>query len=263
MGFLQWAKEHCIIVHILPPHSTHKLQPLDVGLFNPLATSYQKQLNKLMHNGQGMVSMTKRLFYPMFRDAWTEAFTEKNVHNSFAKTGIWPQNPDVVLNTIRKPEQPSTPTKSLSQYIQTPKTVRAIRSTHLAYRRGRQEPVLVKTMQANIQLAVQVSIQRHIISDLTTAFKIEKPKRKRGKALNLVGEEDNGPQFFCPERIACAQAVQDEHLAAEQANRQCINANKALAIANKVRKEAEKAEPPSACSRREGAQGGRKGRKIN
>jgi hypothetical protein len=42
MGFLQWANEHHIIVYILPPHSIHKLQPLDVGLFNPLATSYQE-----------------------------------------------------------------------------------------------------------------------------------------------------------------------------------------------------------------------------
>ena len=58
---------------------------------------------------------------------------------------------------------------------------------------------------------------------------------------NLVGEEDNSPQFFNPECIARAQLVQDEHLAAEQANRQHINANKALAIV-KVRKEAEKAE---------------------
>ena len=255
MGFLQWANDHRIIVHILPPHSTHKLQLLDVGLFNPLATSYQKQLNNLIHNGQGMVSMTKRLFYPMFRDAWAEAFTEKNVHNAFAKTGIWPQNPDVVLNTIRKPEQPLTPTKNLARYIQTPKTARAIRRTHLAYRRGREEPVLVKIMQANIQLAAQVSIQRHIISGLTTAFKIEKSKRKRGKALNLVGEEDNGPQFFSPERIARARAVQDEHLAAEQANRQRINANKTRAIANKVRKEAEKAERAlQAVARRQHAQ---------
>jgi hypothetical protein len=59
-------------------------------------------------------------------------------------------------------------------------------------------------MQVNIQLAAQVSIQRHIISRLTTAFKIEKSKRKRGKTLNLVGEKDNGPQFSSPESIVHA-----------------------------------------------------------
>jgi hypothetical protein len=67
---------------------------------------------------------------------------------------------------------------------------------HLAYCCGHQEPVLVKIIQANIQLATQISIQHHIISGLTTAFKIEKSKQKRGKVLNLVGEEENGPQFF-------------------------------------------------------------------
>ena len=69
---------------------------------------------------------------------------QKNIHNAFAKTGIWPQNLDIMLNTIRKPEQPSIPTKFLSQYIQTPKTVHAIHRTHLAYRCGHQEPMLVK-----------------------------------------------------------------------------------------------------------------------
>jgi hypothetical protein len=80
----------------------------------------------------------------MFCDTWAEAFTEKNVHNIFVKTGIWPQNPDVVLNTIRKPEQLSTPTKNLARHIQTPKTACAIRRMHLAYRHGREEPVLIK-----------------------------------------------------------------------------------------------------------------------
>jgi hypothetical protein len=41
-----------------------------------------------MHTSLGMVSITKQLFYPMFRDAWIKAFTEKNVNNAFAKTGI-------------------------------------------------------------------------------------------------------------------------------------------------------------------------------
>jgi hypothetical protein len=37
MKFLDAADRLRIIVHIMPPHSTHRLQPLDVGLFGPLA----------------------------------------------------------------------------------------------------------------------------------------------------------------------------------------------------------------------------------
>jgi DDE superfamily endonuclease len=51
MAFLNWATSHQILVLILPPHSTHRLQPLDVGLFQPLAMAYTKQLNKLTFEG--------------------------------------------------------------------------------------------------------------------------------------------------------------------------------------------------------------------
>lgn len=34
MAFVDWADQHGIILLILPPHTTHRLQPLDVGFFN-------------------------------------------------------------------------------------------------------------------------------------------------------------------------------------------------------------------------------------
>ena len=40
--FLSWCETHGIIVFCLPPHSTHLLQPLDVGLFGPLQQHYRK-----------------------------------------------------------------------------------------------------------------------------------------------------------------------------------------------------------------------------
>ena len=75
MAFLDWADIHRIIVHIMPPHSTHKLQPLDIELFGPLSMAYSKQINKLMHESLGMVSTTKRFFYSLFQEAWIETFT--------------------------------------------------------------------------------------------------------------------------------------------------------------------------------------------
>lgn len=69
MKFLERADALRIIVLILPPHCTHQLQPLDVGLFGPLAAAYSKELNTLMHSSLGTVSMSKRMFWPMFRMA--------------------------------------------------------------------------------------------------------------------------------------------------------------------------------------------------
>jgi DDE superfamily endonuclease len=46
LEFLFAANERKILVLILPPHSTHRLQPLDVTLFLPLATAYSIKLNE-------------------------------------------------------------------------------------------------------------------------------------------------------------------------------------------------------------------------
>jgi hypothetical protein len=40
LDFLEWCHKRRILVAIYPPHSTHRLQPLDVSLFRPLATYY-------------------------------------------------------------------------------------------------------------------------------------------------------------------------------------------------------------------------------
>jgi hypothetical protein len=45
MAFLNKCDELRILVLILPPYSTHRLQPLDVELFNKLLTIYSFLVN--------------------------------------------------------------------------------------------------------------------------------------------------------------------------------------------------------------------------
>jgi DDE superfamily endonuclease len=103
MAFINLASRLRIIIAILPLHSTHRLQPLNVGLFGPLSIAYSHQLNQLQHSSLGLVSMTKRLFYPLFREAYQEAFTLEHIQHAFAKTGIWPCNSESVIGPIRRP----------------------------------------------------------------------------------------------------------------------------------------------------------------
>jgi hypothetical protein len=63
---------------------------------------------------------------------------------------------------------------------------------HLRYQKAPISPLKEKILKANIGLATEVAIQKHIIENLTKALRLECKKRQRGKALNLVGEEDNG-----------------------------------------------------------------------
>jgi len=45
LTFLEWCLQHKILVACYPPHSTHRLQPLDVGCFAPLASYYSQGLD--------------------------------------------------------------------------------------------------------------------------------------------------------------------------------------------------------------------------
>ena len=45
MKFLDWCEQNKVLVTLYPSHSTHRLQPLDVSLFNPLANYYSQNLN--------------------------------------------------------------------------------------------------------------------------------------------------------------------------------------------------------------------------
>ena len=95
--------------------------------------------------------------------------------------------------------------------------------------------------KANVALAAQVSIDQHIINGLHAALKLERQKRKKGKKLNLVGEDDIGPQFYSPDRVRRALVFQGEKEANEQADQDRIASKKAQSTANKVQKEADKA----------------------
>ena len=53
MKFIEYCDTHNILLGILPPHSTHRLQPLDVAVFSPLAAAYSNQIDMLMQSSYG------------------------------------------------------------------------------------------------------------------------------------------------------------------------------------------------------------------
>lgn len=68
--FIDFCDLHRIILVVLPPHSTHRLQPLDVGVFGPLAHYYSKALDQHVRDTMAFSRVTKRVFYTLFKVAW-------------------------------------------------------------------------------------------------------------------------------------------------------------------------------------------------
>jgi hypothetical protein len=100
-------------------------------------------------------------------------------------------------------------------------TCRAVRRTQRQFRNTPNSPLLTKIFRANKRLAAQHSIDQHVVKGLITALQDEKKRRKKDKRLNLVGEEDSGPQFFSPGRIQAArnwQATKEQEELQRQQN---------------------------------------------
>jgi hypothetical protein len=88
------------LLAVYPPHSTHRLQPLDVGIFAPLASYYSQALDDLVRKSEGHTSISKRDFFSIFWPAFEKAFTKENIVSAWSNTGIWPLDPQKVLNSF-------------------------------------------------------------------------------------------------------------------------------------------------------------------
>ncbi|RPB06567.1 DDE-domain-containing protein [Morchella conica CCBAS932] len=60
--FFDYCLSHKIVPFCLPPHSTHLLQPLDVGLFGPLQRHYSNTLDEAMESSDGDTEINKGTF---------------------------------------------------------------------------------------------------------------------------------------------------------------------------------------------------------
>ena len=245
MKFIDYADRNRILLVILPPHSTHRLQPLDVGVFSPLAKAYSQQVDEHLRTGFGYIRMTKRDFWKLFYPAWSQALTAKNIALGFAATGIHSLQPDRVLDHFN---HDSTPPSSKPP---TPTSARALRHalTNLQKDRGQLELIL----RASEKLAFKNEILLHENRALVRALNEEKKRRKRGKALGLLNTEESAgkAQFWSPSKVAAARQHADEEKLKKQEKIAQTEANK---LQRAIRKEQKAREALERKAAREKAQ---------
>ena len=95
LNFQQYCKDNKIITVCMPPHSSHLLQPLDVGCFSPLKKAYRRQAKNLIRNR--ITHITKTKFLPCFIAAFKALFTLSNIQGGFRGAGLVPFDPQQVI----------------------------------------------------------------------------------------------------------------------------------------------------------------------
>jgi hypothetical protein len=103
--FLSYCLANKILLCVLPPHSTHSLQPLDIVLFLPLLTAYSVRLSQHLQCSMGLLPVKKGDFFALFWDAYIISFTAANIYKAFEATGVKPCNAGAVLKRFETPPQ--------------------------------------------------------------------------------------------------------------------------------------------------------------
>lgn len=88
LNLIELARERNIILFCLPPHTTHKLQPLDVGVFGPFSRAWTDRCDQIVEDtGE---EMSREDFIKEYMDVRSTSFKESTIRTAWRKSGCWP-----------------------------------------------------------------------------------------------------------------------------------------------------------------------------
>lgn len=94
LGAIKFAKENNVILLTLPPHTSHRLQPLDKSVYFALKKFYSQSCRAWLLNNPG-----KRIsiydIADILGESYPLAFTPRNCVSGFRSTGIFPFNRNI------------------------------------------------------------------------------------------------------------------------------------------------------------------------
>lgn len=103
---INFCRENYITLLSFPPHTSHKLQPLDRTVFGPFKMHYNLMCDQWIRNNPGK-RMTIYDLPSIVKTALPLATTPTNIMSGFACTGIWPFNDRVFRENEFAPSLPT------------------------------------------------------------------------------------------------------------------------------------------------------------
>lgn len=91
---IETARKAGIVMLTLPPHTSHRLQPLDRTAFGPMKTYYNRAVNNWMR-ATTSTGASIYLVGGLANFAFTQSMTPSNIESGFRTPGIYPPNRDI------------------------------------------------------------------------------------------------------------------------------------------------------------------------
>jgi hypothetical protein len=202
-SFISHCIQNRISLLILPPHTSHVLQPLDVAIFGPLKKKLTAALAHL--NEAQLVRIQKVEWLDAYIQAREQAISKTNIESAFRGAGLIPFQPQRVLRIIKSqpttpPPQPQTSTEydildrvflnSSPPDISTLHQGNQVLETALKAQTVLNTPVtryVRKLAEETERLNTRDTIRKRETENLRAIIKTRK-ERKKGKRLALKGQ---------------------------------------------------------------------------
>jgi len=240
LEFIDFCVQKKIILLVLPPHTTHLLQPLDVVIFSLLARYYSAEIEE--HSREKHYWLEKKDFIIYYQNARKKTLRESNIHSAWRATGLMPYNPQSVISKL--PIRATTPSEATQIQL-------VLNGSPLNLLVGADEDYITKATQA-IKDTMSGSPAQHCMrtieylnannailhttnARLVAAARSRKESRKAKKALGkarALGKEDADK----------LQADTEAKEAAEKAQKIAIGQKKKEQALKKAQEEAARAE---------------------
>ncbi|XP_051771658.1 uncharacterized protein LOC127524235 [Ctenopharyngodon idella] len=88
------AKSNGIVLLTLPPHTSHRMQPLDETVYGPFKTQYSRALDGWMRSNPGKTVSIYQIA-GLVNEAFMSAVTPRNITSGFRFTRIFPYNREI------------------------------------------------------------------------------------------------------------------------------------------------------------------------
>jgi uncharacterized small protein (DUF1192 family) len=183
--FDTFCEENAIICLCMPPHTSHLLQPLDVGVFGPLKRAYGKLVEGMMVAGNNHID--KEDFLHLYPPAREMVFNHENICSGFAGAGLKPLNQDRVLEKITFQLRTPTPPLlegSVPSAFQTPQNTRQLDHKLRSIQRSLQKRKLSSSPMSHIphlEKAAQMAMNANLLLQQEIKVLRAENERKRKK----------------------------------------------------------------------------------
>lgn len=167
------ARDNGIILLCLPPHTSHALQPLDVGVFAPMKNDW-KNILKTWYRESRLKNVDKAIFPSLLKKLVAISFKSNHIIGGFKGSGIYPVNQTVLESKIVSIQSnisaQTNPELGNSQVQETDQSNNSLNSSGLSTK---------MSPTSKLRDAIINTLSPDQPEDVRTALKNSKAKRRR------------------------------------------------------------------------------------